>query len=202
MGNVIERIKTLDRSAKFLLIGAIAIIMIVIVLLIVFSGSGDVTISVETSLKELIASSDLRTAEYTYNSIAEVKDEDKTKYHVSYKGTVTAGFDFEKVEIVRQKNRIQIIVPDAKILEVIVDPELDYIFIKDKYDTEQTYAEATDACKKDLRSKAESNETLLKTAREGAEDTLEALIKPFESQLDDGQTFEIVFDTEKESGEK
>ena len=201
MENVIERIKTLNRTTKSIIVGGVAAILIVIILLVIFSGSGDVTISVETSLKEVITSSQLRTAEYTYNSIAEVKDGEKTKYYVSYKGTVNAGFDFEQVEIVRDGTTIQVIVPDVEILEVIVDPELDYIFIKDKYDTEQTYAEATEACKKDLREKADSNETLLKTARESAEDTLKALIKPFESQLSEGETFEIVFDTEKEDGD-
>ena len=201
MENVIERIKTLNRTTRALMIGAVAALLIVVVLLIVFSGSGEVTISVETSLKEMITSSQLRTAEYTYNSIAEVKDGDNTKYYVSYNGTVSAGFDFEKVEIVRDGKAIQIIVPDVQILEVIVDPELDYIFIKDKYDTEQTYAEATEACKDDLWVKAQTNETLLKTARESAEDTLEALIKPFESQLSEGESFEIVFDTEKEVDE-
>ncbi len=201
MENVIERIKTLNRTTKALMLGAVVALLIVVVLLIVFSGSGDVTISVETSLKEMITSSQLRTAEYTYNSIAEVKDGDNTKYYVSYNGTVSAGFDFEKVEIVRDGKVIQIIVPDVQILEVIVDPELDYIFIKDKYDTEQTYAEATEACKDDLWVKAQTNETLLKTARESAEDTLEALIKPFESQLSEGESFEIVFDTEKEVDE-
>jgi predicted RND superfamily exporter protein len=201
MENVIERLKTLNRTTWALMVGAVATILIVVVLLIVFSGSGDVTISVETSLKEMITSSQLRTAEYTYNSIAEVKDGDNTKYYVSYNGTVSAGFDFEKVQIVRDGKVIQIIVPDVQILEVIVDPELDYIFIKDKYDTEQTYAEATEACKEDLWVKAQTNETLLKTARESAEDTLEALIKPFESQLSEGESFEIVFDTEKEVDE-
>lgn len=195
MKNIIERMKNLNRTAKILLIGAVLFASVVIVLLIVFSGSGKSKLSVETSLKEIIVSSKLRTCEYTYNSIVEVKDGEKTKYHVAYKGTVNAGFDFEKVEIVRDGKKILVVIPDVEILEVLIDPELDYIFVKDKYDTEQTYAEATNACRKDLETKAVANETLLQTARESAEDTLSALIKPFERQLDDGETFEIVFDT-------
>ena len=191
-----ETIKTLSKTSRYLLFGVVAVILAMLILLIASSGSGDVTISVETSLKEMITSSQLRTAEYTYNSIAEVKEGETTKYHVAYKGTVSAGFDFEKIEIVRDGNVICIVVPDVDILEVVVDPELDYIFIKKKYDTETTYAEATTACKQDLRGKAETNETLLKTARESAEDTLMALLKPFESQLKEGESFEIVFDVE------
>lgn len=202
MEKVLERIKSLNRATKFIVGGAIAAVLIAVLLMIVFSGSGDVTISVETSLKEMITSSQLRTAEYTYNSIADIKDGDKVKYHVSYKGTVSAGVDFEKIEVIREGNTIQIIVPEVQILEVVVDPELDYIFIKEKYDTETTYAEATEACKKDLLAKAQSNDTLLKTARESAEDTLKALMKPFESQLKDGESFKIVFKTEKGADEQ
>ena len=198
MDKLKERVKNLSKGTKYIIGGAAIAVLFVIVLLVVFSGSGDVSISVETSLKEMITTSQLRTAEYTYNSIADVMDGDKVKYHVSYKGTVSAGFDFEKVDVIRDGNVIRIIVPDVEILEVIVDPELDYIFIKEKYDTEETYAEATSECKEDLRAKAEANETLLETARESARDTLNALMKPFESQLSEGETFEIVFATEEE----
>ena len=193
-----EYIKNLSKGAKFIVGGVLVAVLCVVILLVIFSGSGDVSISVETSLKEMITASQLRTAEYTYNSIADIKDGDTIKYHVSYKGTVSAGFDFEEVEVIRDGSTIRVIVPDVEILEVIVDPELDYIFIKEKYDTEKTYAEATSACKQDLLEKAQSNETLLKTARESAKDTLNALMKPFESQLKEGETFEIVFSTEKE----
>ena len=86
--------------------------------------------------------------------------------------------------------------------QITVDPDLDYIFIKKKYDTETTFAEATEACKEDLLEKAEENETLLNTARESAIDTLMALIKPFEKQLAEGESFEIVFATEEEVGEQ
>lgn len=202
MEKVLERIKTLSRTTKYIVGVIIAAVLIAVLLLVVFSGSGEVSISVETSLKEMITSSQLRTARYTYNSIADIKDEDKTKYHVSYNGNVVAGVDFEKIEIVRDGDTIQIIVPEVQILEVTVDPKMEYIFIKEKYDTETTFAEASKACKDDLLAKAQSNDMLLKTARESAEDTLKALMKPFETQLKDGERFEIIFKTEKEAGEQ
>lgn len=190
------------RLTKTVVIGAVAVILIAIIMAVIFSGSGKVTIDVETALKEMILSSELRTAEYTYNSIVEVKDEksQKTKYHALYKGTVKAGFDFENVEIVRDENKILIVVPKVEIVEVVVNPELDFIFEKKRYDGEQTYAEATAACKSDLLKKAQTNETLLKTAKESAKDTLEALIKPFEAHLGEDESFEIVFSDEKGVG--
>jgi hypothetical protein len=180
-------------GGKIFFFGAIVAILAAVVLYLAFFASGKASFDYETTLKDVITASQLRTAEYTYNSIAEVKDGDTTKYYVAYQGTVYAGFDFEKVKIQKEENCIQIIVPDVQIQEVTVDADMDYIFTKDRYDTEQTYAEAAAVCKMDLREKAEQNEKLLKTARESAENTLKALIKPFESQLAEGEHFEIIF---------
>ena len=193
MEKVLDCIKQLTINKKVLLSGGIALIVLAVSVLIIFSGSGQTTVDFETSLREIIATSDLRTAEYTYNSIAEVKDGETTKYYVSYKGSVSAGFDFSAVSIVREGDIIRIVVPDVQILEVIINPELDYMFLDNKYDTEQTYIEATEFCKKDLLVKATTNETLIATARESANDILKALIKPFETILDEGESFEIVF---------
>lgn len=199
MGSIKEKIKNLNRTAKYMLFGMIAVVLIAVVLLVVFSGSGDVTIDVETSLKEIIASSELTTAKYTYNSIAEIQDGDTIKYHVAYKGTVSAGFDFEDVEIKSNDNVIRIVIPELEILSVDVDTDMDYIFVKDKYDSEDTYSEAYNACCEDLEEKAKTNVTLLATAKESAKDTITALIKPLEGQLNEGQSFEIVFETEEGS---
>lgn len=199
MNKIKENLKNMSRATKIIILSIIAVLLVAVILVIIFLPSGGIAINIETSLEEIITSSQLRTAQYTYNSITDVMDGDKVKYHVAYEGVVTAGCDFEQVQILREGTTIQIIVPDIEILEVLVDPELDYIFAAARYDTERTYAEATEACKADLRIKAEQNETLMKTARESAKDTIMALVKPFESQLAEGETFEIVFKAEKEA---
>lgn len=198
MEKITEVFKKLGKPGKYIICGAVVAVLLAAVLLVVFSGSGDVTTSVETALKEMVVSSELRTAKYTYNSIAEIKDGDTTKYHVAYKGTVSAGFDFENIKVERVESVIRIVIPELKILSVDVDTDMEYIFIKEKYDTENTYSEAYDACYKDLEEKAKVNQTLIATAKESAEDTIIALIKPFESQLKDGERFEIVFETVEE----
>lgn len=202
MKKIKETIKNLSKTTRYLLLGAIAAILVAVLLLIVFSGSGEVTINIETSLKEIIASSEFKTAEYTYNSIAEIKDGDTTKYHVAYKGTVSAGFNFEDVKIERDGNAIKIVIPEIEIISVDVNTDMKYIFVKDKYDNEKTYSEAYNACCADLEEKAKANESLLATAKESAEDTITALIKPFEKQQNEGETFKIVFETTEESGEQ
>ena len=193
--------KKSSQTAKWVLIGGIVAIVIVVLLFVIFSGSGKTTISVETSLKEVIEVSQLNTAAYTYNSIVEVKDGDKTKYYVAYEGTVRTGVNFADVEIRRNGEAIQIVIPDVEISDAVEVDNMEYIFVKKKYDTETTFAEASKACKEDLRQKASANVTLRETARKSAEDTLMALVKPFEAQLNEGEFFEIVFNAEQEVGQ-
>lgn len=198
MDNEEKNAKKINPLVKYLIIVGAAVLLLIIALLVIFSGSGKVNIDIETSLKEVILASNFNTATYKYNSIVEVKDGEKTKYYVAYKGTVTAGFNFENVSIVREGNTIKIVVPDITIQSVTIDTDMEYIFVKEKYNKETTYAEAYAACEQDLTKKANENQTLLRTARQGAENVLLGLVKPFESQLADGETFEIVFETSKE----
>lgn len=202
MEKLFERLKLLNRTGRYIILGAVAVILIVVILLVVFSGSGKVTVNVETSLKEIIEISELKTAEYTYNSIAEVKDGDTTKYYVSYKGTVSAGVDFEAIKVDRKGSIICITIPAIEILSVNVNTDMEYIFIKDKYDTENTYSEAYNVCCRDLEEKAKTNSTLIKTAEESVVDTIKALTKPFERQLGEGEVFDIVFETFEEDDDQ
>ena len=197
MKKLLERIKSLNKKTQMVIVAAVAVVLLIVLLLVIFSGSGKTTISAEVTLKKIIVQSKLSTAEYTYNSILEVKDDEKTKYFVSYKGKVKSGFDFEKVEVVQDDNVITIVVPDVEILEVTVDPGLEFIFAKDKYETETVFAEASAACKEDLMAKAKANKELLETARESAEDALKALVKPFEGQFGKDVTFDVVFTAEE-----
>ena len=193
MEKVISRFQSLGRATKYLLILAAGVAILSAVLLIIFSGSGKNTINIETSLKDIISSSELRTAEYTYNSIAEVKEGDTVKYHAAYKGTVSVGFDFSGVDIQRNGNVIQLTVPELEIQSTEVGTDIEFIFVKEKYNTENCYAEAYSVCEKDLTEKALASQALFDTAKDSAENTMRALIKPFEEHLEDGQTIEIVF---------
>ena len=85
------------------------------------------------------------------------------------------------------------IIPKIEIQSIAIDANLEYIFVKEKYDTETTYAEAYNVCYEDLESKAKNNETLYNTAIESAIETLTALTKPFEQQLDGEKTIKVVY---------
>lgn len=191
---LLETFKNMGKATKYTIIAGMAVLLIAILVLVVFLPKGGTTFSAESSLKEVLEIADLSTAEYTYNSIVEVKnDKEETKYHVAYKGTVKVGANFENIQFAETKDEITIIIPSVEIQDVSVDTDFDYIFTKDKYNTETIYAEAYNKCIEDLTKKAETNQTLLTTARESAVDTIKALLRPFESQLADGQKFEVVF---------
>ena len=62
---------------------------------------GEVTTITESSLEDVFEISELQTADYIYNAITKVYDDDGTTltYYVAYEGTVTAGIDFSNVLI-------------------------------------------------------------------------------------------------------
>lgn len=184
-----------------IILAIIALLVVIAVLcIVIFAPSGKTTYSAVSSLKEVFEISEFSTAEYTYNSIVRVKidpekpeDEKNIKYYVQYNGTVWAGFDFKKVEVIEKDNTITVVVPRVEIQRVTVDPVLEYIFTKEKYNTETTYVEATAACNEHLKEAAAKNVTFNKMVIEGAVDTVKALTKPFESALEEGQTLQVVY---------
>lgn len=190
---MLDIVKKAKKTTKLFIL-VLVLVLFVTVIIIVTSGSGEVTVDVESSLKEVFEISDLSTSEYTYNSIAEVKDEDndKIKYYVAYKGTVKAGFDFEEIIITTEGKKTIITIPEIKIIDTKVEDDLDFIFIKENYDTSHVYAEASDACKTHIKQESLTNEELLETAKENAIETLKALTLPIEEQLEEGYSIEIV----------
>ena len=141
--------KTDKKSISIMLIGVIVLISTLVISFIT-SQEGKFTTIAETSLKEVLTISELATVEYTYNSIATVKEDNTEKYYVAYKGTVQAGINFDDIKIEEKEKKIIINIPDIRILKVNIDDELDYIFVKKKYDTEKTFQEAYTKCLEDL----------------------------------------------------
>ena len=117
-----EKLK--KRPKHFICVSALALLLIILALAIMFKGSGNITVSVETSLKEVLETSQLSTVEYTYNSIAEKIEDDVVKYYVKYKGVVKAGFDFDKLDVskdTQDENKLIITIPEIIITSVDVD---------------------------------------------------------------------------------
>lgn len=190
------------RKNKKRIVAGIVLILIIIGIAVFLllkelgSNSGKVTTITESSLEQVLEISDLSTLDYTYNSITDVKDEDgeMVKYHVAYEGAVTAGIDFEQLDIsvYEDAKKIVITVPEASIQNIDVDMgTMEFIFEKDKYETETVSQEAYKACLEDLEKKAKEEDTLLSMAKESAIDAVKALISPWVEQVDEEYTVEV-----------
>ena len=160
------------------------------------SNDSRVTTVTESSLEKVLEISDLSTLDYTYNSIVDVMDEDgKTmKYHVAYEGVVTAGIDFENVDVYvdEETKMITITLPEAVVQNVEIDMgTLEYIFEEKKYETETVSQEAYKACRADLEKKAMEEGNLLAIAKDNAVDTVNALMTPWIEQLHEEYQVEV-----------
>lgn len=160
------------------------------------SNKEQVTTITKSSLEKVIEISDLSTLDYTYNSITDVLDEDgeTIKYHVAYEGVVTAGIDFERVDVSvdEETKKVTITIPEADIQNVDVDMgTLEYIFEEKKYETETVSQEAYKACRADLEKKATEENNLLSVAKENAVDVVNALITPWVEQIDEEYQVEV-----------
>ena len=162
----------------------------------IIGSEGEVSTISEAQIEEVFEISELQTADYIYNAVTEVYDEDGTtlKYHVAYEGTVTAGIDFDAIDInIDDENKtINIKVPEVTIQDAIVNAGLlEYIFEKKKYNTETVFKEAYDVCQKDLDNRAANETKLLDLAKENAKQVIEAMVKPWVEQVNSEYTVVI-----------
>ena len=151
--------------------------------------TGSITTISQSSLEKVIEINDLSTLDYTYNAITTVYNEKNTKpkYHVAYKGVVTAGIDITKVKIETDEKakKIVITLPDATIQDVRIDMgTLDFIFEDKDYETETVSQEAYKASLADLERKASEEDDLLSMAKDNAVAAMKALIYPWIEQID------------------
>ncbi len=178
---------------KIILFGAIAFIIIV-ALLTIFDRAGKVTITAESTLKEILEIGELSTVDYTYNSVATIQESKKNKpYYIYYSGIVKAGIDFSKVTITKDEENKQFIIgiPPIQINSVSVDEtSLKYIY-DGKANQETLFVEAYKKAVTDLTTKAKQNDSLKKMATDNAIKTIQAITKPLETQLPEG--YDIIY---------
>lgn len=148
-----------------------------------------VTTISETSLQDIIEISELSTVDYTYNAIAKAVDEDEeVKYYVAYEGIVTAGINFEKIdiEVDEENKRITFIVPDVEVQDIEVNMgTMEYIFEDDDYETETVSQEAYKISLADLENRVKEENMLFDLAKENAIESVKALFTPWIEQIDE-----------------
>jgi len=177
------------KSRIVILIICAVVVVGVVLSLSIKNEEGRVSTITETSLKKILEIDELATVDYTYNAIISryMEESAEVMYHVAYEGIVTAGIEFSEIGIVvdEKTKKVTITIPPVEILDVRVNMDtMDYIFVKDKYETETISQEAYKLCKSDLENRVKKEDLLTKTARENAVASIKALFKPWIETVD------------------
>ncbi len=156
---------------------------------------GKVTTVTESTLEEVIKKSQLYTAAYPYNGYVTVYDEDGSiKYYVAYEGTVKAGIDVAQitVKIDEDTNTITVQLPEVTVENPVVNAgTIEFIFKKDKYNTETVAEEAYRYAEEDLANRVKEDADIRACAQESAKAAERAMIEPWVNQIEEGKTYTV-----------
>ena len=150
---------------------------------------GEVHTVAESTLKKVCEICELPTVEYTYNAVAEaINEKGEVKYYVAYEGKVTAGIDFSKIEFKvldsEEPKKILIKLPEVTVQDTTVNMgTMDFIFLKDAYETETISQEAFKLCQEDLSNRIKDEDALFELAAENARRAVRGLYEPWINQL-------------------
>ena len=192
----------MKKQKKLFYVGIIIGVVILALIVIMLFGRGaakgnEAEIVTSSTLEKIVNVSELSTFEAIYNGIATVANQEEPAeidYHVYYEATVKAGIDFEQVEIVvdNENKKISVTLPAVEITEVNVDiASLEYIFENSNADTETVSQEAYKACIADVTEESGTESAIYELAEQNARNIVEALVKPFVSQLDAEYLLEV-----------
>lgn len=164
--------------------------VIVVLLVIIAVMGGDLalrnrkgpntTTEAESSLEDVKNIKKLYTLNIPFKGIARVyKNEKKTKikYYVKYTGYVKYEVDLEKMiinKVSENGNKYEIILPEPVAVPTISGRE--YIFEKDKYDTQGITAEANEESAKDIATKLKEDTSYIALAEENTEHYVKTFI--------------------------
>lgn len=172
----------------------IVIILIIVILAKKFGilDNDKKKIITSSTLTETIDISELSSAQFVYNGIAEIyEDEEKNdiKCHVRYNATVKAGIDMKSVtwEINDDAKTIKPVLPEIHISSNTVD-ENTFSFIPENSDVE--LQETLIACQEDALAESTQSSELLDLAKENLKSIIEALLLPIAASQD----YKIIWD--------
>lgn len=189
--------KTKSKS-KVLILGAGIILGIVLIMISVVAfnkgNQNEKNVVTTSSLQKIIKVSRLSTSTAVYNGIAKVKNEkksDKIDYYVAYEAKVSAGIDFDKVDIVvdHEAKKVSIKIPDVYITDVVVDvSSMDFIFNDKSANKSAVTEKAFKVCEEDAETESKEQNAILELAQQNAVNAITALVKPFIEQMDEEYT--------------
>ncbi len=170
---------------------------------VVVGEEGEFRYITESTLSEVVSTAVLYTASYPYNGFVASRGTDgRSRYYVAYKGEVKAGIDFDKVKVSldEETDKITVVIPRLRPLEITIDSELDFMEMEEKLNTEGVYAEAYKMAEEDLKRRMETDDSIRQAAIESAKTAELALLKPWVEQVDPERdyTIEVLYEGETE----
>ena len=133
-----------------------------------------------STLTSTVDVSELSTAEFIYNGIAQIpesEDSDTVKCSVRYKATVKASINMKEIsfDIDQEEKTVKPSLPGISLKATLDNQEgLSFIPENSKIDLQEAMA----ACEKDVTQEAGENKELYKSAKENLQDVIEALTYP------------------------
>lgn len=187
------------KKTQYVLFGVFLTLALLLILVLIANLSTSPVKSFVTysTLENMLNVSELSTFEAIYNGIAEVPNPDKPNkidYHVSYEAHVKAGIDFDKIDysIEHDDKQISIILPAPSVTSIIVDiGSLDFIFENNRANTSTVSEQAYKACIEDVTRESANQKAIYTLAAQNAENIVEALTRPFITQLDNSYSLII-----------
>lgn len=199
--DVKKKVLKIMEKKKLLIFGVVCIAILIFILLIVTSKEGSVEFKVKTSLDRIVEKGDLETVNFTYNVIGKQckkkdncdkksNDIDNFEYVVSCKGTVTAGINFEKIEIVvdESEKKLLVKIPAAEVKDINVG-SIKFLNGEDLPASE--LANARKLCDETIEEKSKSDDELLSAAKEQAEVVLESFYGQWVKAFDEEYEVEV-----------
>lgn len=194
--------KRSKKNGKIIFLPFLLIIVILIGVFVFPNKKGSIKIKVKSTLESLVEKSNLETVNITYNVIAkECKNEnncDKSsnkirdfKYVVSCQGTITAGIDFNEVdiEVDEENKKVLVTIPDATIKG---DPNIGSInFLNGDELGADELPNAMKLCQTTVKEKSEADVKLIPAAKEQARLVLEEFYKQWIKAYDSSYVVEV-----------
>ena len=173
------KLKMIKLITKVVLI-IILIILVVIVLPIKLRKKKQ-TIITSATLTKAVDISELSSAKFTYNGIADAyKDENKEKIkcRIRYDAVVDASINMKEIqfEIDKKNKTIMPILPEIKLTPNVITNVDSPSFIPENTSIE--LKEVLTVCEKDAQEEAGKSEELMNVAKDNLKNTVEALLFP------------------------
>ena len=174
-----EKIKIAKSIAKVVLI--IILIILVVIVLPTKINKKKQTLITSSTLTKMVDISELSSAKFTYNGIAEAytnENKDKIKCRIRYNAVVEASIDMKEIqfEIDKKNKTVLPILPEIKLTPNLITSADSPSFIPE--DTKIELKEVLLVCEKDAQEEAEKSTDLMNVAKDNLKNTIEALLFP------------------------